>query len=240
MENQSVDLNILKETLERSKKIMDRSPLKTSEISNRENVNESMELPKMNLTPKKASKSSFLDIIKNNPIDTGGGMMDTKSVLDQFDTPSNNANYISEENIPDFGTNEEYSETKSYDALDGEKELPNIDIKSAMEKYRRSNQMQQPQKPKLTQHPSYGRTNISKVEEHTYANNGIDYSMIKMIVEDTIRKYMSAFTKKIINEGKTGTGDNLKLFRIGDSFQFLTKDGDLYKAKLTFIKNVNK
>ena len=63
MENQSVDLNILKETLERSKKIMDRSPLKTSEISNRENVNESMELPKMNLTQKKASKSSFLDII---------------------------------------------------------------------------------------------------------------------------------------------------------------------------------
>ena len=70
--------------------------------------------------------------------------------------------------------------------------------------------------------------------------SNIDYSMIKMIVEDCIRKYTSALKKSILSESKTNENvGTLLAMKIGDKFSFITSNGDLYEAKLTFIKNMN-
>ena len=72
-------------------------------------------------------------------------------------------------------------------------------------------------------------------------NTSVDYSMIKMIVEECVRKYTSALKKSILSEAKqTQNSDTLKALKIGDKFTFVTNDGDLYEAKLTFVKNINK
>lgn len=72
-------------------------------------------------------------------------------------------------------------------------------------------------------------------------STSVDYSMIKMIVEECMRKYTSALKKTIINESKTASNEGtLKAMKVGDKFSFITDNGDLYEAKLTFIKNINK
>ena len=76
----------------------------------------------------------------------------------------------------------------------------------------------------------------------TSSNPNIDYSMIKMIVEDCMKKYYSSLKKSIINESKnSSSNDNfLQAMKIGNKFSFITKNGDLYEANLKFIKNINK
>jgi hypothetical protein len=69
-------------------------------------------------------------------------------------------------------------------------------------------------------------------------NSNIDYSMIKMIVEDCMRKYTSALKKSILNESKEQISDTLQAMKIGDKFSFITKNGDLYEAELKFVKNI--
>ena len=56
-----------------------------------------------------------------------------------------------------------------------------------------------------------------------------------------MRKYTSALKKSILNESKNAdTNGTLKAMKVGDKFSFITDNGDLYEAKLTFIKNLNK
>lgn len=75
----------------------------------------------------------------------------------------------------------------------------------------------------------------------TSSNPSVDYSMIKMIVEDCMKKYYSSLKKSIINESKNlSSNDNsLQAMKIGNKFSFITKNGDLYEANLKFIKNIN-
>lgn len=84
---------------------------------------------------------------------------------------------------------------------------------------------------------------VKVVTEQTQptVSTSVDYSMIKMIVEECMRKYSSALKKTIINESKTTSNEGtLKAMKVGDKFSFITDNGDLYEAKLTFIKNINK
>ena len=70
------------------------------------------------------------------------------------------------------------------------------------------------------------------------SNHGnVDYSLIKDIVENTIKKYANALNKRIINESKStakGNISDLKAMKIGDKFSFIAENGDIYEAKLTF------
>lgn len=71
----------------------------------------------------------------------------------------------------------------------------------------------------------------------------IDYSMIKMIVEDCLRKQLAQIKKTMLTESsvnKANDSNILKAMKIGNKFSFITDDGNLYEAKLTFIKNINK
>ena len=79
------------------------------------------------------------------------------------------------------------------------------------------------------------------VNEVANTSQNIDYSMIRMIVEDCVKKYTSALRKSIINENKNSDNENtLQAMKIGNKFSFITNNGDLYEAELKFIKNINK
>lgn len=67
----------------------------------------------------------------------------------------------------------------------------------------------------------------------------VDYSMIKMIIEECMKKYVNSLKKTILNESKISNNDELQAMKIGDKFSFITKNGDLYEAELKFIKNLN-
>lgn len=66
---------------------------------------------------------------------------------------------------------------------------------------------------------------------------GIDYPMIRTIVEDTVKKQMSAFTKKILNEGR-GEMNELSTISIGKTFKFLGKNGDIFECAMKKIGNI--
>lgn len=72
------------------------------------------------------------------------------------------------------------------------------------------------------------------------SQSNVDYSMIKMIVEECMRKYVGSLKKSILNESKNvNNTDTLQALKIGDKFSFITKNGDLYEAELKFVKNLN-
>ena len=76
-------------------------------------------------------------------------------------------------------------------------------------------------------------------------SSGIDYSLLRTIineaVQENVKKYMSAMAKKLINEGvgNVGNNDNIQAIKLGESFSFITKNGDVYEAKLTKKYNIN-
>lgn len=85
---------------------------------------------------------------------------------------------------------------------------------------------------------------ITENHKNTYANtnSGIDYSLLKTIinesVEANVKKYVGGYLKKTLNESKESI-NNLAAVKIGnDDITFITEGGDVYKAKLTYIKNM--
>lgn len=69
------------------------------------------------------------------------------------------------------------------------------------------------------------------------STQGIDYPMIRTIVEDIVRKYTSSLQKKILSESKQSLNEVDSLV-IGNTFKFLSKNGDLYECTLKKIKNI--
>jgi hypothetical protein len=97
--------------------------------------------------------------------------------------------------------------------------------------YKTQGQLFNQQKPK--------QQTVTEQKNIQTQTSNVDYSMIKMIVEDCMKKYTSSLKKSIINESKNND-DILKAMKIGDKFSFITNNGDLYEAELKFIKNINK
>lgn len=77
-------------------------------------------------------------------------------------------------------------------------------------------------------------------EQHTVQTQvqGIDYPMIRTIVEDIVRKYTSSLSKKMLSESK-GSVNELTTMTLGKSFKFLDKQGNIYEATLKKIGNIN-
>lgn len=84
--------------------------------------------------------------------------------------------------------------------------------------------------------------NISSTiqEQHTVQTQvqGIDYPMIRTIVEDIVRKYTSSLSKKMLSESK-GSVNELTTMTLGKSFKFLDRQGNIYEATLKKIGNIN-
>lgn len=87
-----------------------------------------------------------------------------------------------------------------------------------------------------------------KKENNTpiYTNNNvnIDYSLIKTIVEETIKKYSSALKRSILTEVKNNTvtegNNNLKIMSVGENLRLITEDGDVYEAELVYKGKIKK
>lgn len=94
--------------------------------------------------------------------------------------------------------------------------------------------------PQQTTKKQIIKENITSTQQVVSSNN-VDYSLIKTIVEDTMKRYTSALKKSLINENKSlmTEDNNLQAMKIGNKFTFITKNGDLYEAKLTKIGNIN-
>lgn len=68
---------------------------------------------------------------------------------------------------------------------------------------------------------------------------GVDYERINQMIEENVRKYTKSLYKSLLKEEKS-KGFNIKALRLGDTFSFITENGDLYEATLTFKRNITK
>ncbi len=71
--------------------------------------------------------------------------------------------------------------------------------------------------------------------------NGVDYGLIKTIIESAVKKYANALNKRIISENKStakGNISELKAMKIGNKFSFISENGDIYEAKLIYKGNI--
>ena len=80
---------------------------------------------------------------------------------------------------------------------------------------------------------------VPQPTERPQVSSGVDYSIIKMIVEESVRKYMSSLGKKIITESKNTSNGLNSMINIDGGFKFLTKNGDIYEAKLVKKGNIH-
>lgn len=72
----------------------------------------------------------------------------------------------------------------------------------------------------------------------TPSSTAIDYSLIKTIVEDCIRKSLNGLKKTMLQENINNAENNLGLIQIGETFKFVTKNGDIFEATLKKKSNI--
>ena len=170
--------------------------------------------PVVNMERAKQSKlpKEIIESFKNNPIDYGDGMSGTgyRSVLDDL-----NIQPMPKE---DYGFEDEL--------LQEDYSRPSA---PAYQQQPPTPQYQQPyQQPQPSYYPQQP------------AMPTIDYSMIKMFIDEAVKKNIMELKQGILNESRSN-GQNLKYIKIsGNKMNVLTDTGDLYEANLVFKKNVRK
>ena len=68
-------------------------------------------------------------------------------------------------------------------------------------------------------------------------NSGVDYPMIRTIVEDIVRKYAQSLKKNVLNES-TG-GAEVNTIALGKTFKFLDNKGNIYECTMKKVGNIN-
>lgn len=68
--------------------------------------------------------------------------------------------------------------------------------------------------------------------------SGVDYPMIRTIVEEIVRKYAQSLNKKIISESK-GSVNEVNTIAIGKTFKFLDSQGNIYECVMKKVGNIN-
>ena len=81
-------------------------------------------------------------------------------------------------------------------------------------------------------------TEQARQPQQGYTTGGVDYPMIRTIVEDIVRKYTQPLNKKLINEG-TG-GAEVNTIALGKTFKFLDSKGNIYECTMKKVGNINK
>lgn len=74
------------------------------------------------------------------------------------------------------------------------------------------------------------RQNLVTEQTVPYRPSGIDYELIKNIIETVVARELD---KRIGSAGEVG------LIKLGKQFNFVTKDGNVYEATLKYKKNIN-
>ena len=96
-------------------------------------------------------------------------------------------------------------------------------------------QKQQPQKNVVQEHMVQQQPAMTQI-------GGVDYSLLKTIineaVQENVKKYMSALSKKLISEGIGGKGNEIQAIKIGKKLSIITENGDIYSSSLQKMGNV--
>ena len=96
-------------------------------------------------------------------------------------------------------------------------------------------QKQQSQKNVVQEHMVQQQQAMTQV-------GGVDYSLLKTIineaVQENVKKYMSALSKKLIFEGVGGKGNEIQAIKIGKKLSIITENGDIYSSSLQKMGNV--
>ena len=96
-------------------------------------------------------------------------------------------------------------------------------------------QKQQSQKNVVQEHMVQQQQAMTQV-------GGVDYSLLKTIineaVQENVKKYMSALSKKLISEGVGGKGNEIQAIKIGKKLSIITENGDIYSSSLQKMGNV--
>ena len=96
-------------------------------------------------------------------------------------------------------------------------------------------QKQQTQKNVVQEHMVQQQPAMTQV-------GGVDYSLLKTIineaVQENVKKYMSALSKKLISEGVGGKGNEIQAIKIGKKLSIITENGDIYSSSLQKMGNV--
>lgn len=87
------------------------------------------------------------------------------------------------------------------------------------------------EKPKFSDYINSSTNNNAAVQQ-------IDYSLIKLIINDAIKENLSQIKSTLLTENKNDK--KVSCVRLGDTLQFLDSDGNLFEAKLTFKRNIKK
>ena len=94
---------------------------------------------------------------------------------------------------------------------------------------------QQPQKPIVQEQMVQQQPAMAQI-------GGVDYSLLKTIineaVQENVKKYMSALSKKLISEGVGGKGNEIQAIKIGKKLSIITENGDIYSSSLQKMGNV--
>lgn len=77
-------------------------------------------------------------------------------------------------------------------------------------------------------------------QEQTYkpSNNGVDYEMVKLIVENAVKKEVSALKENFVNEATVHNGvSDIRALKLSESgkFLFLDSENNLYECSLKYI-----
>lgn len=67
-------------------------------------------------------------------------------------------------------------------------------------------------------------------------SSGVDYSLIKTIVEDCMKRYTASLKKTMLNENKNSSLEMIT--QQGNTFRFVTTDGKVFEGKLTYKGNI--
>lgn len=72
--------------------------------------------------------------------------------------------------------------------------------------------------------------------------SGVDYEMIKMIVENAVEKKFESLKSTLLTESRNaGSGSTLKAMKLGEKFLFLDESGNVFECQLKYIgKNKKK
>lgn len=97
-----------------------------------------------------------------------------------------------------------------------------------------------------TLHEMRNESNNTQIPQTAQSNgNLIDYSLLRTIineaVQENVKKYISALSKKLISEGVNPgiSSDTVQAVKLGKNFSFITENGDVYEATLAYKTNLN-
>ena len=73
--------------------------------------------------------------------------------------------------------------------------------------------------------------------QQSFTTGGVDYPMIRTIVEDIVRKYAQSLKKNLVTEGVGGAEVNT--IALGKTFKFLDNKGNIYECTMKKVGNIN-